>query len=498
MLVNKKFNNTFLAGIFLIYLIFNGILLARHELWRDEANVWLMARELSPLQLLAEIKYQGHPCLWYLLVMPFAKAGLPFQTIGVISFLVMAVTAALFLWKSPFYTPVKAFAVLSPVFTYFYADIARNYCLIALLLILLAWLYPKRNQNTVLYGALLGLLVQADTITIAAAGMISLMWLCENAMSGWRERTFYPVTNVLKGLWIPLASFFLWCLQFYQVSDSPEFKIRILGIREFLSEAQNFSYGIINRMTGWGTGICLLFLVLVSVSALVVSARIKNGWAFGVMAAAFLFQAVFSAMVYQLHIWHYISLCFTFIWMMWCMQMQAEEKGVFGKMVKGVLALLQMLFLSLCIFMSLHWDSGQEPSNLGNALHGLYSDGVHAAEYIKGNIPKEELIISDNVPMASTVLAYLKDYEFYYAGNGRKESYADWSEEQNRTIGFMELIEWAREKFPDKEYGYLLVSGASCIEDMPRLSESELLYRTEGETARGEEYEIYKVSLQDF
>ena len=58
-LTDKKKQNydIFLAGVFLAYLVFNGILLARHELWRDEANVWLMARQLSPIQLLKEINF---------------------------------------------------------------------------------------------------------------------------------------------------------------------------------------------------------------------------------------------------------------------------------------------------------------------------------------------------------------------------------------------------------------------------------------------------------
>lgn len=133
----KNTNRIILTGILLAYVVFNGLLLMRHEQWRDEANVWLMARELSPLQLAAEIKYQGHPCLWYLIVMPFAKLGLPFQTIGVISLSVMTAAAWIFVWKAPFGALVKAVCLFSPVFTYFYADIARNYCLIALLLMLL-------------------------------------------------------------------------------------------------------------------------------------------------------------------------------------------------------------------------------------------------------------------------------------------------------------------------------------------------------------------------
>ena len=86
--------------IFSVYVLFNGVLLWYHEPWRDEANVWLMARDLSPLQLLREIKYQGHPCLWYFLVMPFAKFGLPFRTIGMISTMVMTVAAGIYLFLS--------------------------------------------------------------------------------------------------------------------------------------------------------------------------------------------------------------------------------------------------------------------------------------------------------------------------------------------------------------------------------------------------------------
>ena len=44
----KKRENIILTILLAGYLVFNAILLAGHELWRDEANVWLIARELSP------------------------------------------------------------------------------------------------------------------------------------------------------------------------------------------------------------------------------------------------------------------------------------------------------------------------------------------------------------------------------------------------------------------------------------------------------------------
>ncbi|MBO5485331.1 MAG: hypothetical protein J5988_00145, partial [Eubacterium sp.] len=155
----KKKEIIVLTAVFALWLFFNGILLAGHELWRDEANVWLLARELSPLQLLREIKYQGHPCLWYFIVMPFAKLGLPFKTLSVISFLIMSVSAGIFVYRAPFCCITKAVCLISPVFSYYYPVVARNYCLIALLMILLAVFHPKRNDRPVIYGILLGLLV---------------------------------------------------------------------------------------------------------------------------------------------------------------------------------------------------------------------------------------------------------------------------------------------------------------------------------------------------
>ena len=218
----KKRENIVLTILLAGYLVFNGILLAGHELWRDEANVWLIARELSPIQLFREIRYQGHPCLWYLIVMPFAKLGFPFKTISVLSFLIMASGAGIFTFKAPFHPLTKLVCLFSPIFSYYYPVVARNYCLIALLLILLAYYYTVRNNKPVLYGLLLGLLVQADTIALATSGLISLMWLYEGISQSIRSRQAAPLFNKVKGLWIPFVSLLLWMAEFRNVSDSPE------------------------------------------------------------------------------------------------------------------------------------------------------------------------------------------------------------------------------------------------------------------------------------
>ena len=39
-----------------------------HEMWRDEIEIWLIARDSAgPLDLLANMATEGHPSLWYFL-----------------------------------------------------------------------------------------------------------------------------------------------------------------------------------------------------------------------------------------------------------------------------------------------------------------------------------------------------------------------------------------------------------------------------------------------
>lgn len=493
----KKGQSYVLFLVWTGYLVFHMILLWHHEPWRDEANVWLMARDLSPLQLLKEIKYQGHPCLWYFLVMPFAKMGFPYRTIGVLSTLVMAMAAWFYLQKAQHGLVVKVLVLFSPVFTYFYPTIARNYCLVALLLILLAVSYSERNAHPIRYGILLGLLVQADTIAIAPAGMITLVWLLENTYAWWRQKDPTKLLGSVKGAVIALASLLFWILQFYQVSDSPVFAVQDYGIRELLTEVRNYLYMILIRVTGWSQTVCTWFFALTFVLIGVISIRIRNVSGAVVFLSNCMFQCVFSVLVYQLHIWHYLSLCFTWIWMMWVMQDTAKEKQRSGdRNYRFAYGALTVTFGVLAATMFLHWNSEEETSNLQNALRGSYSDGANVAAFIEENLDPEDLLLSTNVCMESSIAAFLPDYHFYYAGTGKEESYADWSEAQSGNISVEELLTFIREKFPDKEVAYLIQGGDSCINNAEKLSAYEIVYETAESTARGEEYQIYRIGIQ--
>lgn len=488
----KKKGYIILIALFAGYLIFNGILLVGHELWRDEANVWLLSRDTTPWQLIGEIKYQGHPCLWYLVVMPFAKIGLPFPAISVLSFTVMAAAAGVFIWQAPFSPVTKAVCLISPIFSYYYPVVARNYCLTALLLILLAYYYPRRNGKRIMYGILLGLLVQTDTIALIIAGLVSVMWLLESVQA----RKFWE--TAAKGLWIPLASFFLLIVQFLNVSDSPAYTLHSHSLGEMLREIRNFSLHILTRMTGQGEKFDLFLILLFLAVGVLLSYKLRNPLPVLVVVGEFLYQVIFTIVVYQLHIWHYISICFTLIWFLW-LGCRKENDIVCDRRIElSGQILAEALLVLLGVTMFIRWNAAEESSSLDNALYGLYSDGVHVADYISKKVGPEEIIVSVDVPEASTVLAYLgKEYTFYYAGTGQQESYARYDKEQDKEIDYEMLLLWIEGTFPDANGFYLLEGPSSCIRQIPDEAKRtwDICYETKEETARGENYTLYFIPV---
>ena len=80
--LKNKFN---ILILFLFAVIaFAGVL--HHEIWRDEGQVWLVVRDLNLYGVFDHVRNEGHPLLWYLLVMPFAKLKLPVISMQFLSF----------------------------------------------------------------------------------------------------------------------------------------------------------------------------------------------------------------------------------------------------------------------------------------------------------------------------------------------------------------------------------------------------------------------------
>ena len=77
---NKE--NIFLYGAWIAYAIVSLIGVITHESWSDEAQAWLIARDLGIFDIVKQMRYEGHSCLWHLVLFPFAQLGFPYETIN--------------------------------------------------------------------------------------------------------------------------------------------------------------------------------------------------------------------------------------------------------------------------------------------------------------------------------------------------------------------------------------------------------------------------------
>ena len=92
-----------------LFLLLGLILLWRHEMWQDEWQAWLIARESPSLPaLFRNLRYEGHPGLWYcglFLVSRITSSPLGMQVLHLI---IATCSVYVFLKYSPFTRTHKA------------------------------------------------------------------------------------------------------------------------------------------------------------------------------------------------------------------------------------------------------------------------------------------------------------------------------------------------------------------------------------------------------
>ncbi len=107
-----------------------GVLLGRHEPWRDELQAWLLARDSgSLLDLWRNSRYEGHPLLWHILLFPLTRwLGHPGAMQALHWVIAVAAAATLVRW-APFPLLVRAAVVFSYFPLFEYGAVSRNYAL---------------------------------------------------------------------------------------------------------------------------------------------------------------------------------------------------------------------------------------------------------------------------------------------------------------------------------------------------------------------------------
>ena len=262
----------FYAALLLLYLGFHLFVILNHEAFRDEAQAWTIAKNTTLPELFADLSIEGHPCLWFLIIRPFAKLGMSFRYFSTVSL---------------FGDVLKVIVLGSFAFCYNSPVMPRTYCVITLLIVCLAILWPNRLEKPVLYGILIGLLFQSHIILAGFAGGLVL----ELFIHWIRKKP--RINRLFWGMAIPAASALFTVYELMPRRDAPVFvdtsAQSILGkmslsYNQFIAAVNDleetvFGHLVCELQIGPVTGKAVILLILLLLFlALLLAVTVKREW----------------------------------------------------------------------------------------------------------------------------------------------------------------------------------------------------------------------------
>lgn len=156
--------------VLIVYVLYLAVSLLTHEPWRDEAQSYLLVKNLSFIEMLGQLRYEGHPAVWYLILFPFIKLGCPVNIQNVISAVCAGAAVYLLLFHAPLKNNLKLAMILTSPIIFNYSVIGRSYCLVLLFVFVILVIFNERyGRRYILYAVSLGILVN----TALYAGIIA-------------------------------------------------------------------------------------------------------------------------------------------------------------------------------------------------------------------------------------------------------------------------------------------------------------------------------------
>jgi hypothetical protein len=169
-----------------------------HEMWLDEAQAFLLARDSEGLlDLWKNLRYEGHTGLWHLIVYGLLKVWSAPYSVQVLHFLIGLSIIGLVLFRMPFSLTERILLSCSYFLSYEYLIVSRNYSIGVLLILLATQVYLKWDRKWILLlvSILLGLAVN----TSFPALLVSVAMFGVFVIDQWIKQ---GKTNILR----------VWCL----------------------------------------------------------------------------------------------------------------------------------------------------------------------------------------------------------------------------------------------------------------------------------------------
>lgn len=195
-----KNNKTFLIVIG-IYAAITILRLLYHQPWYDEAHAWTIAEQLNLKEIIDLMRIEGHTFIWYLLIMPFAKANLWYPWPMLIINYIFALSSVIFMWKkAPFNNFTKTIITFSFPFFALFPINARCYAIGVLLLFIMTDMFNKKLKHPLIFASLVSLCANTSVMALLGASAFGFLFafdLIKAALNGKIFRKDFIISFVI-------------------------------------------------------------------------------------------------------------------------------------------------------------------------------------------------------------------------------------------------------------------------------------------------------------
>lgn len=205
--VIRENDRVFERALISIFFIIGAIGIFNHAMWRDELNGWLLTRDSHTLgELIANVKYEGHPLLWYVLLDFLNRFTANPVAMQVLHLIIATSSAYLFLKFAPFSKLPKALFIFGYLPFYEFLLISRNYAIGLLSIVLFCIVFETRKRNYLWVSLSLALMVNTNAYCLLIAIALFLTLVAEYLFKNLLD---YQTTASLKNTLISLTIFII-------------------------------------------------------------------------------------------------------------------------------------------------------------------------------------------------------------------------------------------------------------------------------------------------
>ncbi|MBE9059433.1 hypothetical protein [cf. Phormidesmis sp. LEGE 11477] len=194
-------------GLIVLFFVLGLAGILNHEIWRDEAQAWLISRDSSSLaDLFSNTTYEGHPILWHICLFVIAKWSPNPFFMQIFHLLLSTASVVLVVKWSPFSLLQKGLLSFSYLLFYEYSIISRNYAIGIFFIFLFCVLYTRQQPRYWLLALILAVVANANAfcflISFSLASVMLFRLWCESSVSlatAFRRQMIQPLAILITG-----------------------------------------------------------------------------------------------------------------------------------------------------------------------------------------------------------------------------------------------------------------------------------------------------------